>query len=234
MKNWIFVFTLAFIFASCHKEGREYSNPQERTISVTGFKKIYAGGSFTVDIVKGNDFSVKAKGRPADLDDLDLTVTTGDILNIEYDHYEPGRYRVDFTITLPLLTQVNLSGDAGGKVNGFADQQTLLRTVLSGNGELNLNGTAINLPVDLSGNAKLTVSGTTLSLYGDISGNAALHAYTVTATDVDINASGNAHAYVFPQQSFFVEASGESRVYYKGNPSQTNFTTSGNGKIIRE
>jgi hypothetical protein len=234
MKNWIIVSALALVFASCHKEGREYSNPQERTISVTGFKKIYAGNSFTVDIVKGNDFSVKAKGRPADLDDLNISVTTGDILNLEYNHYEPGRYRVDFTITLPILTQVNLSGNAQGKINGFANQQTALRTVLSGNGELTLNGAAINLPVDLSGNAKLTVSGATLSLYGDLSGNGVLQAYGVTATDVDIAASGNAHAYVFPQQSFFVDVSGESRVYYKGNPSQTNFTTSGNGKIIRE
>ncbi len=234
MKNWVLVSALVLLFTSCTKEGREYSNPEERIIAVTGFKKIYSGGSFTVDIAKGNDFSVKAKGRPADLDDLTLTVTTGDILNIEYDHYKPGRYRVDFTITLPMLTQVNLSGDAKGKVNGFAEQQTVLRTVVSGNGDLNLTGTAINLPVDLSGNAKLTVSGTTLSLYGNISGNAALHAYDVTATEVDIEVSGNGHAYVFPQESFFVDASGESRVYYKGNPSQTNFITSGNGKIIRE
>ena len=235
MKNWILFSVVALLFASCNKDNREYPNPVEQTFNLTGFRKINAGESFNVTITQGADFSIKAKGRPADLADLNLSVVpAGNILEIKYNHYEPTRYRVDFTITLPVLSQLNLSGNGKGTINGFADQSSSLQTVLSGNAELNLTGTAINLPVDLSGNAKLNVSGNTLSLYGNISGNAALHAYDVIATDVDISVSGNAHAYVFPQQSFFADASGESRVFYKGNPVQTNLTTSGNGKIIRE
>jgi hypothetical protein len=234
MKNWIFVSALALVFASCHKEGREYANPQERTINIADFKGINAGGSFTVDIDKGNSFSVKAKGRPADLDDLRYTVAQGNILNIEYDHYEPGRYRVDFTITLPLLTQITLSGNSKGDIYGFAGQSGVLRTVVSGNSELTLNGTAANMPIDLSGNAKLTVSGTTLSLYGSLSGNVSLYAYNVNATEVDISGSGNILAYVHPMQSFFADVSGQCRIYYKGDPTQTSFTTSGNAKIIKE
>ncbi|MEJ0106842.1 MAG: DUF2807 domain-containing protein [Bacteroidota bacterium] len=235
MKNWILFSVAALLLASCNKDNREYPNPAEQTFNLTGFKRINTGESFNVTIIKGADFSIKAKGRSADLADLNLSVVAaGDVLEIKYNHYEPNRYRVDFTITLPVLNQLTLSGNGKGTINGFAGQSSSLRAILSGNAELNLTGVSINLPIDLSGNAKLDVSGNTLSLYGNISGNAALHAYDVIATDVDLGASGNAHAYVFPQQSFFADASGESRVFYKGNPVQTNLTTSGNGKIIRE
>jgi hypothetical protein len=234
MKHLILFSFAAMILVSCHKDNREYPNPVEKSFDFTGFNKINAGNSFTVTITKGANFTIKAKGRPADLADVDINVTNGNILDIKYNDYDPGRYRIDFTITLPVLNQLNLSGNATGKIDGFADQPSLLRAILSGNAELQITGTAVNLPINLSGNAVLNVSGNTESLYGNLSGNAKLNAFDVTATEVDISASGNAKAYVFPQQSIFAEATGESRVYYKGNPAETNFTTSGNGKIIQQ
>jgi hypothetical protein len=61
-----------------------------------------------------------------------------------------------------------------------------------------------------------------------------MEAYGVTATEVDISATGNSKAYVSPLHVFFAEATGNSHVYYKGNPGTTHFETSGNGKIIKE
>ncbi|RYG23706.1 MAG: DUF2807 domain-containing protein, partial [Chitinophagaceae bacterium] len=144
------------------------------------------------------------------------------------------RYRIDFTITLPTLVAVHLSGAAKGTVSGFQGQNSVIRTMLSGASECTLDGAGINVQVDISGASKLTASGTTDNLYGTISGASFLLAYGVAADEVDIAVSGSSKAYVAPVNSFFAEASGNSRIYYKGDPFTKHFETSGNAQIIKE
>jgi hypothetical protein len=234
MKNFILLFTLVLLFAACNKEKQECPGSSEKTFNITGFNKIHLGDANTISIVKGNEFSIKANGCTSDLNDLDLTLDTGNILDIKYKTIRKDRYRVDFTVTMPLLVSLNLSGAAKGNISGFAEQNTVMRTVLSGASECIVNGTTINASLDVSGASKLILSGNTESLYGTISGASRVEAYNVNATEVDISVSGSSKAYVKPLQVFFAEASGSSLVYYKGNPATKHFVTSGNSRIIQE
>jgi hypothetical protein len=129
---------------------------------------------------------------------------------------------------------VSLSGAAKGNISGFQGQSTVMRTVLSGASQCVLDGTGINVSVELSGASILTVSGATESLYGNISGASSLDGYNTPATEVDIAVSGSSKARVMPIQNIFADVSGSSTVYYKGTPAVTNFITTGNGKIIHE
>jgi len=234
MKKFFLYTTLVFLFFSCNKEKHECPGSTEQNFSLTGFTKINAGDANTVTITKGDAFNIKAKGCTNDLADLDLSIDAGNFLIIKFKNYRKNRYRVDFVITLPTLVSINLSGAAKGNVSGFQGQNSVIRTILSGASECNLNGAGINVQVDVSGASKLIASGATESLYGTISGASSLEAYGVDATEVDISATGNSKAYVSPLHTFFAEASGNSHVYYKGNPVTTHFVTSGNGKIIHE
>ncbi|MGZ8552520.1 MAG: GIN domain-containing protein [Chitinophagaceae bacterium] len=234
MKNFILYAVLALVFFSCEKEKRDCPGSTEQSFSLTGFTKIYAGDANTVTITRGDAFSIKAKGCASDLADLDLSIDADHILAIEFKNYEKNRYRVDFIITVPTLISVNLSGAAKGNISGFQGQNSVIRTVLSGASECVLNGAGVNVAVDISGASKLIASGSTESLYGTISGASSLEAYGISSTEVDISVSGNSKAYVLPVHTLFVEASGNSRVYYKGNPVTTHFETSGNGKVIHE
>lgn len=222
------------LFTACDKEKRECPSSAEQTFSLTGYSKINAGETFNLTILKGNNFSIKATGCSNDLADLDLTVGNGNMLEIKYKNYKRGRYRVDFTITLPSFNFLSLSGDAAATVSGFTGQNSVIRYVLSGNSTADNNGTGINANIELSGASSISLNGNTESLYGNISGNARLHAYELAATEVDIIASGTAKAYVAPLQAIYAEASGEARVYYRGNPPTTAFSASGNGRIIKE
>lgn len=226
-------FVLTF-FSSCEKEKRECPDATEKTIAVSGFNKIEAGESFKIDIQKAANFSLKASGCSDDLEDLLLTVDDNNILHIRYKDFRRSRYQVKMTITLPYLVAVNLSGVAKANIDGFAGQSSSIRTVLSGNSEAILNGTGINTSIELSGTSRLTLKGSTLSLYGNISGDARLFSYELSATEVDIATSGTAKGYVYPQQEFYVIASGESRVYYKGNPATKQIETDGTAKVIKE
>jgi len=234
MKKWILFSALALVLASCEKEKKECPGASEKNFTFTGFTRINAGETFTVTITKGSDFSIKATGCTDDLADLDLSVGTGGILDLKYSNYKKNRYRVDFMITLPVLTAVHLNGAAKGTINGFGGQPIVVRNILSGASECTMTGTAINAQIELSGTSVLHLTGNTESLYGNISGNSQLNSYGTAATEVDISVSGTAKAFVKPVESFFAEASGESRVYYRGNPPVTNFVTSGNGRIIRD
>lgn len=225
---------IAFVLASCEKEKRECPGAVEKTLTQSGFERIKAGDDFTFAITKGTAYSIKAAGCQNDLDDLNLVLSAGNTLEIDFKNYRSRRYKVDFIITLPVINSLILSGNAEANLAGFQDQPSVIRTILSGNAKATVNGTAVNAHVELSGNSMLSLSGSTLSLYGGISGNATLNAYPVTATEVDILTSGNARAFVNPVEQLFVSASGQSIVHYKGEPLHKSIETSGNGKVIKE
>ena len=234
MKNWILIFSVTLIFFSCDKEKQECPGATERTFAISGFTRVNTVDAHQVTITKGNEFSIKATGCAIDLNDLELTLEGNQMLNIKYKNFRNDRYRVDFTITMPLLVSANLSGASKGIISGFGGQNTVIRTVLSGASECSVSGTGINASFDISGASKLYLSGNTESLYGTISGASELRSYDVSATEVDISVSGSSKAYVRPLDFFFAEASGNSFVYYKGNPNTTHFETSGNSKIIHD
>lgn len=224
----------AILFTACDKEKRECPGATEKTVALNGFTKIKAGETFKIAVVKGDNFSIKASGCNNDLNDLEISVATGGFLDIKYKTFRSDRYRVDFVITMPALIAVHLSGAADATVSGFSAQNTVMRYILSGNVTVVSTGTGINAQAELSGTSSLTINGNTESLYGNISGNARLNAYDLAATEVDIVVSGTSKAWVKPVQAIYAEASGEARVFYRGNPPTTAFSTSGNGRIIKE
>ncbi len=225
---------LLTLLTSCWKDDQRCNTTIDKNFNITGFNKIVAGENLSITITKGNNYQVKAKGCSNDIADLRVDITPGNTLEIGYSRYQKKRSRLDIEISLPQLVSLNLGGASKGTITGFEGQNSVIRNVLSGSSQCTMTGTAFNAQVDLSGSSVLNLSGSTENLYGIISGNARLNSYEVTATEVDISTSGTGKAYVKPVQSFFAEASGESRIYYRGNPPVTHFNTSGNGHIIRE
>ncbi|HVZ25069.1 MAG TPA: DUF2807 domain-containing protein [Sediminibacterium sp.] len=225
---------LALFIVACNKQSANCPATVQQSFDLTGFSKIYAGGSFIINITQANNFSITANGCAQDINDLDLSITNGNILHLAYKSYRQHRSTVTFTITLPVLAAINLSGNANSTITGFQGQNTVIRYILSGNGSCSSDGAGINEQIELSGNATLTLGGATENLYGNLSGNARLNGYNLAATEVDISSSGQAKAYVVPLQNLYADASGESIIYYKGNPVVTYFQTSGNGKIIQQ
>jgi hypothetical protein len=230
--KWFASLSLLLLMFSCRKN-TDNSPIIEKEINLGGFNKIYAGDRFNLVVTKGASFSVKVKGPTHSVNDIDWSVANN-ILDIRYSHYEMNRPKVDIIINLPSLVQVTLSGAAAGAINGFQASPNVIRAVLSGASVLTMNGTGVNTQIDLSGASELTINGTTESLYGNISGAAKLHAYDLAATEVDISASGGSHAKVKVTERLFAEATGGSRIYYKGNPTVKNIQTSGGGAVIQQ
>src|SRR5689334_267550 len=127
MKKWITLFLFAFALASCHKDSKTCPGAADKNFAVANFNKLSASETFTVTVSRGSNYGVLAQGCADDLADLNVSVDNNQLLNINYSNYKPQRNRVDFTITLPILTAVHLAGESKGTVNGFKDQLSSIR-----------------------------------------------------------------------------------------------------------
>ncbi|MET0392769.1 MAG: head GIN domain-containing protein [Chitinophagaceae bacterium] len=233
LRKWALLPALLFAFFSCKKDDLDHSPVIEEDVQVSGFTRVNAGAELNVIITKGAAFAIKARGEANYVHDLEFSVADN-TLEIQYQTYVQNRPQMDIYITLPTLTSTILSGAATGTVAGFQGVPHVISAVLSGASNLTMNGTGVNMNVEISGASTLTVTGATADLYGNISGGGKLKAYGLTATEVDISASGGATAQVQPVDALFASASGGSRIYYKGNPGVKNIETSGGGQVIKE
>lgn len=232
-RNWLFYLLGMLLLAACEKQPQQCNTPSEAIYNYSNFTKVDAGETFKINITKDAAFSIKAKGCANDLAHLDISVVNG-FLKIKYNTYNSNRNQVEIDITMPSLLQLNLSGAARCTATGFQHQTMANRAVISGVAEYTLHGAALNTYIDASGTAKLTVTGSTESLAGNLSGASQLQAYNLQSKEADIATSGTAKAYVQVQQMFFAQATGASRIYYKGNPTVKEIETSGTAKVIQE
>lgn len=232
LSKWIWIPVLIVVLASCRKSGWEDSPDTEKEFNLSGFTRISAGEKFNLIVNKGT-FSIKAEGPVNDVNDIEMNVA-GSALVIRYKKQLSYRPIIDITVTLPDFVSVNLFGAATGSVNDFQDIQHVTRAILSGASKLTMNGTGINMQVDISGASQLDISGNTGSLYGSVSGAGKLHAYELFSDEVDIEVSGGSTAYVNPVNTIYATASGGSRIYYKGDPVTKHFETSGGGQVIKQ
>ncbi len=221
------------IFSACEKEA-DCDGTVTKNYELTDFRRISAGSALQVTIRKGTAFSIAATGCNRDIEDLRVQMKAGQTLAFDFKENRKQRDVVKVDITLPYLIALNLSGAAEGVVSGFANAPTSLRLVLSGASSARIDGTTIKTQIELSGASRLRLSGNTEELYGGISGGSELRAFDASAKEIDLSASGGAQAYVTVQDKFIAEASGGSRIVYKGNPGVKETATSGGGQIVQE
>ena len=210
---------------------KESSNPVNRVFEVTGFNKIMAGDDHEIIVIKGASFSVQAKGEASDLSDLRMQVNDG-TLKIDYPYYENYRKRVHIIITMPELSGVEFSGAAFGNISGFL-QSVSLAVNLSGSADFNITTNTALVDADISGTSILTLNGNAASIVANISGQAQYNGYWLTATDnAFVKANGHSSVYVNVKKVFTADASGQSKIYYKGNPETKSITQTAKAKVI--
>jgi len=235
MYKLILAIATILLLASCEKEKRECPSSSEKTFAFTGFNRVSAGETFRLTVKQGATFSIKAAGCVNDLNDLVLSLDqTGKILSINYNQFKRDRYRVDFEITMPVLNNLALSGAATGTVSGFGQQTSHMRTVLSGTAKCTVEQMPVLMGAEQSGETVLDLFGSSPELIAKLSGSSRLNAYTATFNDADVYASGTSKIYVQVQNYLYANASGDSRIYFKGNPANFTAEQSGTAKVIRE
>ncbi len=194
-----------------------------REYTLKGFDKLEMSSAFIIDVKYGNTFKVHVDAeRSEDLEELEVRLS-GSTLIAKYKEnkswkWNNNRKRVNFTIVMPNLRQVDFSGATKSKISGFNDLEDItMKFSGAANAEITINADKVNL--DCSGASRLKLNGKTSKLNFDLSGASNVDSYNFIARDVDAEVSGASSARVTASKTLNVEASGASSLRYKGQPS---------------
>lgn len=219
------------ILLSCSKEPE---NAIERNYQHVNFNKIEAGNQHRFAITKGTSYAIHARGEERDINDLVLSVTDSS-LKIGYDHYRSNRKRVYFTITLPSIEGLVLAGQSEATLSGFAETD-LVNFNISGQSACWVNMSAPKFLLQASGQSKIEFQGGTATGFeADASGQSEILAYGLsTVVSADVTATGQSTIKIKVGNIFTANASGQSRIYYQGDPLIKNIIQTGDSRVIQE
>ncbi|RRB06714.1 head GIN domain-containing protein [Larkinella rosea] len=228
---------------SCNREDIGPIQEGEKAFLLTGFDRLEMGSGFDITVEAGPGFKIMAKGDQRNLDELDVAVRNG-TLTASYRTHKNRKYTTGFTITMPTLRAANFSGGVHASVKGFTNLSDL-NIELSGGTHGTWDVIATHTNAVVSGGSKLqlieskattnddSIAGLINQLTLDVSGGAHVEAFDYAANDVNVKASGASHAEITARKSLTADASGASKINYKGNPTQVNQRASGGSKIER-
>lgn len=180
---------------------------------LANFKNVSAGGAMRLEITIGKEFLIELEGDDNILPTI-KTEVRGDTLYFERKRVRTSsRNLVIARIQMPELTGLDISGASDAIVNNVKSE---------------------SLKIDASGSSRLELSGETRNLSVDVSGASKLTAENLKTERSTIEASGASKVVVFASEAIDADASGASKIIYRGNPKTVNKNASGASSIVAE
>ncbi len=239
MKN-ILTAVICFLFLGISTQTSASADLTTKKFKVANFNSLEIGNEFEVHIFKGNTYSISATGPASSVDDVEvevvgstLEVTIDDIKWSNWITWSNEKNKVILNITMPRLRDAEFNGATKVTLEGFTDEEEM---TLHCSGAAKMSTpklVADKLTLDLSGASKIEMKGQVLKLSIDLSGASHIDLNEMVARDVDVDASGASHVELNVQKSLRVEASGASKITYRGNPLNISKDLSGASTVRR-
>lgn len=214
------------------------NNEIKKDFDLNDFDAIDVSGTFDLEVVKGDHFSVTFIGDKnaiealdVNVDDNRLNVSLNNInswLNLLKNKDVPV---IKGYITMPSLININESGASTCTINGFDEEDITIE--ISGASSGKVNSKAQNFDIELSGASKLNISGVANYASISVSGVAEVNAYNLMLNNAEVDASGASKINLSVIQELEADASGVSKINYKGNPQSVKSDLSGAANIAK-
>ena len=202
--------------------------------TVGRFSEVRIGGAFKVTLTKGSAPALKLEAEDNILPKIESYVE-GNVLVIRmrenWSIHSRGPMRA--TITFTELQGLDISGAVNASCEGTIESDRF-RLDAAGASNVNLPLKVRELSTDCSGASKITLSGTADRHRMDASGATSLYAYDLRTGTTELELSGASKAEVTVNESLSVDASGASKVTFRGNPRIQNIEASGASKVRKE
>ncbi|HEY4650562.1 MAG TPA: DUF2807 domain-containing protein [Pontibacter sp.] len=206
-----------------------------KTYSVSDFNRISISGPFHVQIRQGSRHSVNVRGNKREINRMDVEDNGGE-LAISYEEKNinlfDDRDPILIQITVPDLRSLELGGAIKADVIGINTDE--LDVTLAGATKAALQVRARTIRADIAGASSTRFTGTASRFEVEAAGACNIDADQLRADDVRIEASGMTIADVFATSSLNADASGASKISYKGNPASTQINANGASKVTRQ
>ena len=219
-----------------------------------GFNKVEVGGAFEVEIIKSDSFNITVAA-----DDLAhvRVEKTGDTLVIKRQGIEwfiPFHRQPKATVSLPVLTGLNISGASHGKIEGFQSDTDLFVTlsgashveaqnIAAGKLDIKVSGASTlsgeikaknDANIEATGASKINLTGIGAKAVVVVSGasTAELSAFPIQSANLKV--SGASNAFVNTNGRLDANISGASNLLWSGSPVMGDIQTSGASTLRRK
>ncbi|NDK57717.1 PspC domain-containing protein [Pontibacter fetidus] len=212
----------------------EYDN-YSKAFDYTGFNKVSVSGPYHVQLKQGNSYKVTVRGSEKEIRRMEVRENGGELI-VESENNVINLFNDDepvlIQITVPDLERLELTGAIKADVIGINTNE--LDLILAGATKAAVNVRARTIRADIAGASDTRFTGTTERLELEAAGACKIDADQLRASDVIVEATGATKADVYATKSLRADASGASRITYKGNPGSTQIDANGASKVSRQ
>ncbi len=244
----------AALLSACTAPGPGSIISEEKDFS--NFTRVYVEGTFDIDIVQSESFSVIIRADSSFFDYVAVSQES-DTLKISLN---PHHAFTDFTlqartlkaeITMPALYGLNVSGASKVTASGFSSTTEDFLINISGASSLNLNKmvvkdldgevsgaskiagsiNATDASLEVSGASKVELDGSAKNIVLAVSGASKVDLADFPLDNASIDLSGASEATVHVKERLACKLSAASRLYFQGNPVMGDIEVSGASTI---
>lgn len=227
---------------------------ETKNFELKGFTKITVGGAFNVDITRADSFKVSVASDDFSHTKIEENNGTLVIKHQGIDWLGPFHKRPQATVTLPSLTELNISGASTGKFQNFQSDGDLTlelsgasqleaRTVQAGKLTVKVSGASTltgdvktigNADIEVSGASKVEFAGAGTQLEMKVNGSSKVELGQFPVRDANLKISGASHVFVNLNGKLDANVSGASSLLWSGTPVMGDIQTSGASKLQRK
>jgi hypothetical protein len=226
LKPIILSLSLFFIAVTVSAQGSETRNPGN-------FTKIHSSGSWDVIVTTGNKDEVRLESTNISLDKV-ITEVNNNTLKISL---EKGNYRnLGLTVYVTVREVEGIKSTGSGKIILQSDISTGSLTLgNTGSGKIILQQVnAENLSANITGSGDITVSSGTVDEFSlSQTGSGDFKGAELSIEKASITKTGSGQSQIGEVESLNVRATGSGNIYYAGNPSSKNVSSTGSSKVIK-
>lgn len=184
------------------------------------FDEIMATSRINIKVIESNDYNVEIVADEDLMEDV-FVKQFGDRLEIEYkndwtwsDENNFAGDKIWAFVSTPGLEELEIVGGCKAEIQGFENGEMLL--ISTGASSIYANTKADFLDVRITGASKVKLQGSGRELKAEVLGASRLEAFDFKVEEAEIEVLGASRAEVFGQQSLDINASGISKVKYRG------------------
>ncbi len=202
---------------------------------VSGFSGITISGRHNVYITMGNTESLRLEGDAAAINEIETKVEDG-VLKIRNKKQMNTRSwnntgKVNIYIQAKSLNNLVLSGSGNVEVNGKVKSANLSNTI-SGSGSIEVSMEVGNYSAVISGSGKISAKGYAKNARITIAGSGDFDGHNLKTSNSSAKVSGSGDISIIADKQLDAVVSGSGDIRYSGNAT-VNSTKSGSGNISR-
>ncbi len=222
----IFVFSATFPATGSPAAETADIKEQRQTGPFTG---VSAGSVFEVFLTQGSSYRLEVEAPEEHLQKI-KTVVEDDVLTIEYDGRERNLRDLKVHITAPSFEYLHAGGASSMKGQNVLTAPAMELKV-SGAASMDVEVVTEHLTTEVSGATGISLAGEATRHSLQASGVSRVRAYGLETSYTNVQSSGTSTVRITAKDKLTANASGTSTITVRGNPSDTDYRTSGTASV---